>query len=167
MRRAASIVGQGVLYAAFAAFVGVFSVWPSYRHLEPDQALLKLSFSHPGDRVGECRQRSPEELAKLPPNMRALQDCPRERSPVSVELELDGKRIAERVVAPSGLSRDGPSTVYARFPVPAGAHRLQVKVDDSVRAPGPTWEREIDVALAPGRVLVVDIDPEQGGIVIQ
>jgi len=65
------------------------------------------------------------------------------------------------------LSRDGASTVYARFPVPAGAHRLEVKVDDSVRAPGPTWEREVDIALAPGQVLVVDIDPEQGGIIIQ
>jgi hypothetical protein len=167
MRKAASIVGQGVLYAAFAAFVGLFSVWPAYRHLEPDQALLKLSFSHPGERIGECRQRTAEELAKLAPNMRALQDCPRERSPVSVELELDSKLLAQRVVPPSGLSRDGASTVYARFPVPAGAHRLEVKVDDSVRAPGATWQREIDLALAPGQVLVVDIDPEQGGIVIQ
>lgn len=167
MRKVASIAGQALLYAAFAACVGLFSVWPPYRPLEPGQTLLKLSFSHPGERVAECRRRTPEELAKLPPNMRAPLDCPRERSPVSVELELDGKVIARRVVQPAGLARDGASTVYERFPIPAGVHRLEVKVDDSVRAPGLTWEREQEVALAPGRVLVVDLDPEQGGIVIQ
>jgi hypothetical protein len=167
MRRLASIAGQALLYAAFAACVALFSAWPPYRHLEPGQALLKLSFSHPGERVAECRRRTPEELAALPPNMRAPLDCPRERSPVSVELELDGRVLARRVVSPSGLARDGASTVYERFAVPAGAHRLEVKVDDNVRAPGPTWEREQDVQLAPGRVLVVDLDPEQGGIVIQ
>ena len=162
-----SIAGQAVLYAAFAGFVGVFAVWPRYQHLEPDQALLKLSFSHAGDRVGECRSRTTEELAKLPPNMRAPLDCPRERSPVTVEVELDDRLIARRAAPPSGLSGDGASTVYERFPLPAGAHRLEVTVDDSVRVPGPTWKREENVTLAPGRVLVVDIDPEKGGIVIQ
>ncbi|HXV08796.1 MAG TPA: hypothetical protein VD791_12245 [Burkholderiales bacterium] len=167
MRNLVAIVGQALLYAAFAACVGLFSMWPPYRHLEPGQALLKLSFSHAGERVAECRRRTPQELAKLPPNMRAPLDCPRERSPVSVELKLDGQVIARRVVSPSGLARDGAATMYERFPVPAGAHRLEVEVDDSVRAPGPTWEREQDVRLAPGRVLVVDLDPEKGGIVIQ
>jgi hypothetical protein len=86
---------------------------------------------------------------------------------VSVELELDGQVIARRVVPPSGLAKDGAATVYERFAVPAGVHRLEVEVDDSVRTPGPTWKREQDVRLAPGRVLVVDLDPEKGGIVIQ
>ena len=34
---------------------------------------------------------SAEELAKLAPNMRVAQVCPRERSPVAVEVEMDGK----------------------------------------------------------------------------
>jgi hypothetical protein len=167
MRSIASIAGQALLYAAFAAFLGVFAVWPRYRHLGPDQALLKLSFSHPGDRVGECRRRTPEELAKLPPNMRAPLECPRQRSPVAVEVDLDDRPIVRRVAPPSGLAKDGASTVYERFPVPAGVHRLAITVDDSVRVPGPTWKREESVTLAPGRVVVVDIDPEQGGIVIR
>jgi len=162
-----SILGQSVLYAAFAAFVGVFAVWPRYQHLEPDQALLKLSFSHPGDRVGECRRRTPEELAKLSPNMRAPLECPRERSPVTVEIALDGQLMARRVAPPSGLAKDGTSTVYGRFSLPAGQHDLEVTVDDSARVPGPTWKRAEKITLAPGRVVVVDIDPEQGGIVIQ
>jgi len=166
MRRHAALAGQALLYAAFAGFIGVFSTWPAYRHLQPGQALLKLSFGHAGARVGECRQRSQEELSELPPNMRAPLECPRQRSPVTVALELDDKRIAQRVVRPSGMARDGASAWYEWFSVPAGAHKLEVTVDDSVRAPGPTWEREEDVVLPPGRVVVVDLDPEQGGIVL-
>jgi hypothetical protein len=99
--------------------------------------------------------------------MRAPLECPRQRSPVAVEVELDDRSIVRRVAAPSGLAKDGASTVYERFPVPAGVHRLAITVDDSVRVPGPTWKREESVTLAPGRVVVVDIDPEQGGIVIR
>ena len=64
-------LGQALLYALFALAIGVFSQWPPYRHLGSDQALVKLSFQHAGQRKEACRERSPEELAKLAPNMRA------------------------------------------------------------------------------------------------
>ena len=81
MNQATRIFAQALLYAAFAAVVGYFATAPVYRHLPADQALIKLSFSHSGKLLAECRQRSPEELAKMPPNMRAPMDCPRERPP--------------------------------------------------------------------------------------
>jgi hypothetical protein len=167
MRRLVSIAGQAILYALFAATIGLFSTTPRYRHLPEDQALLKLSFSHPGQLKAECRRRTPEELAELPPNMRNPMDCTRERSPVTVELALDGGVIAKRVVPPAGLSKDGPSTVYARFPLPAGDHRLSVKLNDSVREPGFTYVRDESVRLVPGQIVVVDFNPEKGGIVIR
>ena len=167
MHKLASITGQAVLYALFAAAIGFFSTNPRYRHLPEDQALLKLSFSHPGQLKAECRKRTPEELAKLPPNMRSPMECTRERSPVTVELGLDGGVIAKRVVPPAGLAKDGPSTVYARFPVPAGEHRLTVKLNDSVREPGFNFARDEQVRLAPGQIVVVDFNPEKGGIVIR
>jgi hypothetical protein len=167
MRKLASIAGQALLYALFAATIGFFSSYPRYRHLPEDQALLKLSFSHPGQLKAECRKRTPEELAKLPPNMRSPMECSRERSPVRVELALDGSVIARRVVPPAGLSKDGPSTVYARFPLPAGEHRLTVKLNDSVREPDFNFTRDESVRLARGQIVVVDFNPEKGGIVIR
>jgi len=87
-------LGQALLYGLFAAVIGVFSHWPPYRHLAGDLALIKLSLVHTGKPVGDCHQRPAEELAALPPNMRAPQTCPRERSPVIVELDIDGEPAA-------------------------------------------------------------------------
>ena len=160
-------IGQALLYGLFALVVGVFSRWPAYQHLPPDQALIKVSFNHQGKPVSECQRVSAEELAKLPPNMRAPMECPRERSPVSVELALDGKTLAHRSAPPSGLSRDGASTLYERFAVPAGEHELSVKFNDSVRVSGFNYAREEEIDLRPGQVLVVDFNPHTGGILIQ
>ncbi len=165
--KAVAWIGQGVLYALFAALIAVFSGWPPYRHLEPDQALVKLSFSHHGQRLAECRTRSAEELAKLPPNMRAAQSCPRERAPVGVEIDIDGRTAWRHVAPPAGLRRDGASAVYHRFVVPAGEHRIAVRVKDSPGDRPFDHQREAQVTLAPAQVLVIDFDGERGGITLR
>ena len=50
-------LGQALLYALFALIIGYFSNSPAYRHLPADQALIKLSFSHQGKLISECRRR--------------------------------------------------------------------------------------------------------------
>lgn len=161
-----SWIAQGVLYALFALIIGVFSTWPKYRHLAPDQALIKLSFTHHGRPVVDCIQRTPAELAKLAPNMRAPMQCQRERSPVTVEVDLDGELVYRHAAQPSGLSRDGASTVYQRLPLTAGEHRLAVRMKDRVSGNGFDFMREQTVTLKPGQVLVIDFNPEKGGITL-
>jgi hypothetical protein len=157
-----SIALQVPAYAAFAAFIGYFSSAPEYRHLEPGLAVVKLSFSHAGERKHECHSRTPEELAKLAPNMRAALDCPRERSDVRVEVEMDGRVVYRIEVRPSGLSHDLPSTVYRRFEVPAGKHTFRARLADT--ATGEYRHHgEASVDLAPGRVLVIDFIASRGG----
>ena len=48
-------LGQLLLYGLFALTIGVFSQWPHYRHLQADEALIKLSFTRVGKPVGDCR----------------------------------------------------------------------------------------------------------------
>jgi len=167
MGRVSRILAQGVLYALFAAAIGVFSAWPRYRHLEPDQGLLRLSFKHPGKLVGECRQRSADELARIPPQLRTQLDCPRERSPVRVRVELDGEPLYDESFQPSGLRRDGAASGYRRLPIPAGEHHLKVQVNDDVRTDAVTYQVERKVAFAPGQVVLIDILADQGGVVIR
>jgi hypothetical protein len=166
MTRTTAWIGQAILYTLFALAIGVFSRWPSYRQLPADQALVKVSFVHHGKRVAECRALTPDELAKLPPNMRAPMKCERERAPVTIEIDLDGVAAFREVAAPAGLSKDGASAVYHRLPVQAGPHRIAVRMKDSAGAGGFDYTREQAVTLKPAQVLVIDFDAEQGRITI-
>lgn len=160
-------VGQGLLYGLFALVIGVFSHWPVYRHLPPGVALIKLSFVHSGKPVGDCRSLTSEELARLPPNMRAPTTCPRERSTVVVELDIDGAPAVRAEAPPSGLSKDGASAVYRRLPVDAGERLIQVRLRDDVRSQGFAYTLQRSVTLVPAQVLVIDFDAGKGGITLQ
>ena len=166
MRTALRYGAQALLYAAFVAVIGYFSTSPSYEHLAPGDALLKVSLTHAGARKQACRERSAEELAKLAPNMRATSVCPRERVPVTVDVPLDGAPLFRVVAPPSGLSKDGASTIYRRVPIAAGKHRIGARLAD-----GPTGEftftSDTTIELAPGRVVVIDFDPQHGGLVFR
>jgi hypothetical protein len=163
----AAWTGQVLLYGLFALAIGVFSRWPLYHPIEPGQALIKLSFTRVGKPVGDCRKPSAEEQARLPPNMRAPEICPRERSPITVQVDVDGQRALERIAAPTGLSKDGAAAVYERLVVPAGERRLSVRLSDNVRARDKPYQRDATVKLVPGQVLVIDFDAEKGGITLQ
>jgi len=162
MLKPAAIVGQVILYGAFAAFIGYFATSPTYHQIPDDVALIKLSISHLGDRA--CRKRTPEELAKMPPNMRAPMDCPRERSDINLEVDLDGEPVFRTVMHPTGLYKDGVSTVYKRFEVKAGTHQLAVRMNDNLIVPGFKFVQEEEITLAPRQVMVVDFNPDQGGL---
>lgn len=155
-------LGQGLAYALFAVVIGYFSTSPVYTHLPADQALVKLCFSHAAKPKSACRERTDAELAKLPPNMRIRKDCPRERSNVVVELEMDGKQLYHVVLPPPGLSRDGAASIYRRLQVPAGTHRFVARLKD--RAEGDfDFVREENVTLAAGRVMVIDFKADVPG----
>lgn len=153
---------QLLLYVPLMALIGVFSTSPRFALIPPGDALLRISIIHAAQRLHECRKRTPEELAKLPPNMRAALDCPRERAPLLVELEIDGQRVTRRSVPPAGLRRDGAASLYLRLPIPAGRHRVVARMRD--RAEGPfNYVREQTLELAPGAQLLIDFAAAKGG----
>ncbi len=157
---------QALAYAAFAAILGYFSTSPAYRLRADNEAVLKLSFTHAARLAHACRERSEGELARLAPNMRLKMDCPRERSVLRVELEMDGVPLYRIDAPPAGLNRDGAATVYRRLAIPAGPHRFRARLAD-----GPDGEfrfaAESAVELAPGQVLVVDFAADGGGFVFK
>lgn len=163
----AAWIGQALLYGLFALVIGVFSGWPAYHPIAPGQALVKVSVSHTGKPVTDCKAQSAEELAKLPPNMRAPLRCPRERSPVVVELDVDGQPALRQVAQPSGLSKDGAASVYHRLVLPAGTHRFTVRLRDDVRSTGFEHVRDATVTLTPAEILVIDFDPATRQITLQ
>jgi hypothetical protein len=167
MNKALKYLGQAVFYVAIGILIGYFANAPSYSRVPEDDALIKLSFSHGAGHKGECRRRTREELEKLAPNMRKALDCPRERLPVVVEFDLDGKTVYSDLLPPTGLSGDGPARAYERFVVPAGSHRLVARLRDSDRAEGFDYVTEAEVDLAEGQSLAIDFNAVSGGFKIE
>lgn len=160
-------LAQIAAYAAFAAILGLLSVWPDYRLLAPDQAIVSLTFSHAGQRIGECRKLTQDELNELPPNMRNPMACPRDRHPIRVELWADGAVLFQEIAPPSGLWSDGKATVYRRLQVDAGRHELFVGMNDSGGDDGFDFELKSTQVLKPGQNLVIDFDELQQSFVFR
>ncbi len=150
------IVYQIVAYAFFMGFIAYFSSAPMWKHTDPANATVKVSIRHPGKIVGECRDLSEAEMGNLSPNMKVLQECPRERSPVTLNIELDGETFFESIARPSGLQKDGVSTFYGRFSVPAGEHQIKAILKDDVHAGSADFEVLRTINLSSRQVLVID-----------
>ena len=161
-------IGQGLFYTLFMGVIGYFSSFPKYTHMTQDETLIKLSFRHAGQHVGECRERSPEELAQLPSYQRkgGAMVCPRERADVVVELEMDGKQLYHEVLRATGLAHSSNANIYRRITVKAGVHTLKARLRDH---PGGDFNyvREETIALAPGRIMVIDFKAATGGFVFR
>ena len=154
---------QAAFYVPLMLLIGYFSSAPVFVHLPADQALLRLSIAHAGERKQACRERSQEELAKLAPNMRAAEDCPRERFPLLVELEIDGRLLYRTEAIPAGTQRDGLATLYHRLPIAAGTHRIVVRMRD--RPQGEfNYVREATLTLAGGDSVLIDFNASRGGL---
>ena len=158
------------LLARFAVLVLVFagaavlSNRPVYRSLPEGTGLLTLSFSHGADRKAACRKATPEELAELPPNMRRPEICPRGRPPIRVEFDVDGKRVFEADVPPSGIAGDGPSRVHRRLVLPAGSYAVAVRMREQPEGDF-AWHAERAIRLEPGASRVIDFRAAAGGFV--
>ncbi len=167
MPRVAGIALQIVAYAAFAASIGYLSSSPDYRYGNERMAVVKISVSHATERLEPCEALSPEEIAKLAPNMRRDLQCARERASLTLELAVDGVGMLDLREPPSGLWSDGPASVYRRFELPPGRHRLALRMRDSARAEGWDYEHAQDVELAAGRYLTVTFRSETGEFVLR
>lgn len=165
MTKVLRYLGQIVAYVAFASVLAVFATEPKHQSFPSDRSQIKLSINHAAKHKGECRRLTPEEIAALPPNMRKPMDCPRERLPLHVELELDGELLYRESVPPSGLARDGTATVYKLFAVEPGNRRIVARLRDSARGEGFDYEGRIDVELKPQQNFVIDFKADLGGFV--
>jgi hypothetical protein len=155
------MVGQLIVIGALFAGVAVLSNRPVYRQTPSGTGIIMLAFVHANRRT-ECRRLTPEEIAKLAPNMRRTQDCPRERRPLFVELDVGGHTIYQASLRPTGIAGDGPSRVYQRFVMSAGQYDVAVRMRDTPRADGFDHERQEHVALATDQMLVIDFREESG-----
>ena len=97
-----------------------------------------------------------EKRARRPSN------CARARWPVHVELALDGEVVYAGTRRPAGIWKDGPSSLFERFLVPAGPRRAEVRLRDSGRESGYDYAAATDLDLEPGQNLVIEFERTGG-----
>jgi len=156
---------QGINYSVFMGLVWYFASSPSVRLIGDDEGMITMAFAHAGQLREPCRMLSQEELNKLPPNMRKIDDCPRERSPVTIEVKLDGKPVYNESLQPPGLFGDGGVDVFYSAKFPVGDHILSLKMNDSVRVEGFNHHFEQQVSIEPARILLVSFRNNQGFVI--
>jgi hypothetical protein len=108
---------------------------------------------------------SQQELNELAPNMRKIDDCPRERSSVTIDARLDGKPFYAVVLPPPGLFGDGGVDVFYSTKIAAGKHRLELKMNDSVRVDGFNHQLVKVVTVEPAQILLIEFDAQQGFVI--
>jgi len=156
-----------VVIALLFSAVAALADRPIYRQVPEGSAVVVLTLVHGADRKADCRRLTPEEIAKLPPNMRKVQDCPRGRRPIHVQLELSGRKVFDAALPPTGIAGDGPSRVYQRFVVPAGRYEVAARMRDTPRSEGFDHQRAETVVLSAGQMFVVDFRAESGEFIFR
>lgn len=151
------LAGQGAAWLLFMGLVGTFAQWPAYSRIEPGRGELKLSMAHLTERLEPCERLTAEELAVLPPNMRAPERCPRERAPAVVELLANGVPLLQTAVRPVGLARGGRSYLQGRWDLPAGEHQLELRLRDTPREQGFDKVQRFSLTLAAGESALLEL----------
>jgi len=151
-------LGIALAWGLFAVVSVIFTIWPRFSQLAEGNSIISLTFSHAGQRLEECRKRTQEELNKLPPNMRKPSECPRERYPVRVSFSADDEVLFDQSLLPSGIWKDGESTVYRRIELPAGIHKLFIGMSDSGREEGFDYTGQTEITLIENQHVVVEFN---------
>lgn len=149
---AALLVAAGAITALAAG--------PSVRLLAPNEAVITLSLTHAGKRIEDCKMPSAAAQEARQPNMRRAALCPRRRWPVTIDIDVDGRRAWSATAAPAGLWGDGASSVFHQFKLSAGARQVTIRMRDSGRGTGYDYATTRVARLSPGQNLVIGFTDE-------
>ena len=114
--------------------------------------LLRLAWSARPERIEKCRQRTEEELARLPQHMRQPLACEGTTAEYRLQVRVDGTLTAERLVRGGGLRRDRRLYVFEEVTLRADVDTtIVVRLDriDPGAPAAPETARPDRAAVAP------------------
>lgn len=120
-------------------------------------AMVRLAWRHLGARA-EVRL-TQEELEKLPFHMRPQEGVTETRFlPYQLKVSLNNEPVLDRLVTPGGLHGDRPLAVFESLPVEPGP--VRVKIHFSAVGEGESLEMDKTCTLAPGQVLLIQLQDD-------
>jgi hypothetical protein len=123
---------RGLTVIAVSAFALAAMYWLALAPYAPqgsDTSLLRLSWRMRGEIEEECRERSEEELEKIPVHMRTARVCEREAVAYELKVSIDGRDVLALHLIAAGAKGDRPIYVLEEFPLEPGAHRIRVALE--------------------------------------
>ncbi len=177
--------------AASAIVAGVMAVvaWGSTTPLtvhDGSRAAVRLAWSARPERIEVCRERTAEDLARMPVHMRQPLECVGTTAEYQLTVHANGEAVASQRVHGAGLRRDRRLFVLREIDVEPGRVRIGVRFDriggDNRGGPGSggtsaaRGPRGRDVApprlafdetldIAAGDVVLITYDPERDMLV--
>ncbi|MDA1299505.1 MAG: hypothetical protein O2868_05455 [Proteobacteria bacterium] len=152
------VVLVAVLFGSVALILGYLTDSPEYQVLPEGQTELKFVVRHSGKRLGVCKVPEAADMAKLAPNMRQLEVCPSEKSPMAVELRLNGQLRYSGQVAPSGIHNDGVIALYRRFSIDAGSLDLHLRLKSDIRQEAFSHDFRQTISTGQDSIVVLHVD---------
>ena len=123
LRRAAAVLLAAVALAALVALSRA-----PYVVARADEALVRLSWSGRPERIEHCRERSDEELERLPAHMRLRVECEGRSARYAVRVLRDGTVLSTDTVTGGGLRGDRSIHMLREYRVAPGVHAIAVDV---------------------------------------
>ncbi len=152
----------GLVVTAIALVALLFVSDAPFRNPAPAGAEFIFTFRAYGDWISGAAAALPDPAHDTRPvHMRIAQPTQRTRSPVTVQIVVDGQ-TREQVFQPKGFKSDGFSVGELRVPLTPGAHRVAVTVATHIdpSAPRQTWTA--DVTAIHGHLTVLTLDANRG-----
>lgn len=122
-RLARGAAGAIAVLAAFVA-VALASRAPIGKPATGSELRLALRTAHA--RIEVCRERSDEELERLPAHFRVRRECEETAIDYRLTLDVDGARRIDRVVSHRGVRRTRPLAVDVAIPLSAGSRQVEI-----------------------------------------
>lgn len=149
-------------------FIGVFATWPAHTFTDPSLMGIIVSFKKVTDKAHLCDERELAEFhaaaEKRAKHMRrANMECgSRERVPLKLAIWVDGAKMADIKLSPSGIHRDSACYIYQKFLFPAGERKVKIAMSGSRDAKEGEYEYEYEAVIKGGgrSAIVVSFDSE-------
>ena len=124
LRRWARVSAGAAFAVAAVAAVALASRLPV--GTDPGHAELRLALRTAAARLEVCRERSDEELERLPAHFRVRREC--DEIPVDYRLTVavDGRTLLDRAVSHRGVRRTRPLAVDEALAVQPGRRRVEI-----------------------------------------
>jgi hypothetical protein len=123
---------------------------------DPDHALLRLGWRLAGQVKEQCRDLTPEELARRPVHMRQPRECVSEVLSYDLRAVVDGRVVAEKLVRSPGLRADRPLSVEEDLSIAPGVHDVTVTfMPHTAGATGKALSLERRIRFDRGRVVLI------------